>query len=82
MTTQTKPYDVVDYLHNEEDIQGYLNAVLESGASLKAIRRAFMDAERARAKLANQEPNFQVLDMVFNTLSNPKNSQLFAEAVV
>lgn len=44
MNEKTKPYDVVDYLHTEEDIQGYLDAVLESGASFKAISKAFMDA--------------------------------------
>lgn len=41
---KTKPFDVVDCLHTEEDIQGYLDAVLESGASFKAISKAFMDA--------------------------------------
>lgn len=44
MNEKTEPYDVVDYLHTEQDIQGYLDAVLESGASFKAISKAFMDA--------------------------------------
>lgn len=52
---KTKPYDVVDYLHSEGDIQAYLQEMLASGASSTAIKYAFMDAERARAKLANQD---------------------------
>lgn len=70
----TKPYDVVDYLHSEEDIQAYLHEMLASGASQTAIKYAFMDAERARAKLANQEPSFQTLDMVFGALFDYKNN--------
>lgn len=53
---KTKPYDVVNYLHSEEDIQAYLQEMLASGAISTAIKYAFMDAERARVKLANQKP--------------------------
>lgn len=63
-------YDVVDLLHSEEDIQEYLKAVLESEASLQAIRKAFDDAERARAKLQKQEPNIATVDMIFTALFN------------
>lgn len=68
----TKPYDVVDYLHSEEDIQAYLQEMLASGASHTAIKYAFVDAERARAKLENQEPSLKTLDMVFGALFNQK----------
>lgn len=60
---KTKPYDVVDYLHSEEDIQAYLQEMSASGSSSTAIKYAFMDAERARAKLANQD-KLSTLDMV------------------
>lgn len=73
---KTKPYDVVDYLHSEEDIQAYLQEMLASGASQTAIKYAFMDAERARAKLANQEPSLSTLDMVFRALFSQKNDVL------
>lgn len=73
---KTKPYDVVDYLHSEEDIQAYLQEMLASGASQTAIKYAFMDAERARAKLANQEPSLKTLDMVFGALFIQKNNLL------
>lgn len=59
---KTKPYDVVDYLHSEEDIQVYLQEMLASGASSTAIKYAFMDAERARVKLANQKPILNTLE--------------------
>lgn len=67
---KTSKFDVADYLHSEEDIQGYLLAVLESGASDKAIKKAFMNAEQARAKLKNQEPNMATVDMIYNALIN------------
>lgn len=73
---KTKPYDVVDYLHSEDDIQAYLQEMLASGASPTAIKYAFMDAERARAKLANQEPSLSTLDMVFSALFSQKNTLL------
>lgn len=82
VVSETKPYDVVDYLHTEEDIQGYLDAVLESGASFKAISKAFMDAERARAKLAGKEPNLQAIEMFMQTFSKPQNRALFAQVAV
>lgn len=67
-----KEFDVVELLHSEEDIQMYLKAVLESGASAKAIRQAFDEAERARAKLRQQEPNIETVEMIFNALLNSK----------
>lgn len=67
-----KEFDVVELLHSEEDIQMYLKAVLESGASAKAIRQAFDEAERARAKLRQQEPNIETVEMIFNALMNSK----------
>lgn len=70
---KTKPYDVVDYLNSEEEIQAYLKEMLVSGASPTAIKYAFVDAERARAKLANQEPSLSTLDMVFRALFSQKN---------
>jgi hypothetical protein len=73
---KTKPYDVVDYLNSEEEIQAYLKEMLVSGASRTAIKYAFVDAERARAKLKNQEPSLQTLDMVFSALFSQKNSLL------
>lgn len=70
---KTKPFNVVDFLNTEEDIQEYLKAVLESGASIQAIRQAFDEAERARAKLRQQEPNIDTVDMIFKALiSNNK----------
>ena len=75
-TMTTKLYDVVDYLHSEEEIQAYLQEMLVSGASPMAIKYAFIDAERARAKLKNQEPSIQTLDMVFSALFSQKNSLL------
>lgn len=71
-----KSYDVIEVLHDEEDIQAYLTAILESGASEKAIRKAFIDAERARAKLAQQEPNFGILDIILNAISSTHNRTL------
>lgn len=71
-----KPYDVIEVLNDEEDIKAYLTAVLESGASEKAIRQAFIDAERARAKLAQQEPNFGILDIILNAIRSTKNRTL------
>lgn len=65
-------FDVTELLHSEEDIQMYLKAVLESGASAKAIRQAFNEAERARAKLRQQEPNIETVEMIFNALLNSK----------
>ena len=67
-----KEFDVVEIIHSEEDIQEYLKVVLESGASMQAIRQAFNEAERARAKLRHQEPNLATVDMIFNALANSK----------
>lgn len=67
---KTKPFNVVDFLNTEEEIQEYLKSVLESGASMKAVRKAFDDAECARAKLQNQEPNIATVDMIFKALIN------------
>ena len=75
-TMKTKPYDVVDYLNSEEEIQAYLKEMLVSGASRTAIKYALVDAERARAKLKKQEPSLQTLDMVFSALFSQKNSLL------
>lgn len=72
MMMKTEVFDVIDYLHNEEQIQGYLLAVLESGANHETLKDAFRDAERARAKLQNQEPNMASIEMILNVLMNDK----------
>lgn len=69
---KTERFDVVEFLNSEEEIQAYLKEVLESGASMKAIHKAFNDAERARANLQHQEPNLDTVDMIFNALANSK----------
>lgn len=50
---KTKKFDVTDYLQTQEDIEGYLVEVMESGGSPKFIAHAIAQAENARAKLAN-----------------------------
>lgn len=48
---QTKPFNVVDYLETQEDIDGYLAEVMQSGGSAKFIAHAITQAEQARANL-------------------------------
>lgn len=67
-------FNFVDYLNSEEEIEQFLQEVLTNGSSQKAIRQAFVVAEQARAKLKNQEPSLQTLDMVFNALFHPKSN--------
>ena len=46
---QLSAFDILDYLKNEQDIAGYLQAVSEDGDPV-LIQCALVDIERARAK--------------------------------
>lgn len=70
-------FDFVDYLNSEADIEQFLQEVLNNGSSQKAIRQAFVIAEQARAKLNNQTPSLQTVDMLFNMLFCPKKKLPF-----
>ena len=52
--TKTKPFDVADYLDDDEAIAGYLNAVIETGGDAGDIAAALGNVARARgmAKIA------------------------------
>lgn len=59
-------FNFIDYLNSEEDIQNFLQEVLTNGASPKAVQNAYMVAEQARAKLANEKPSIGTAQMFFN----------------
>lgn len=59
-------FNFVDYLNSEEDIQDFLEEVLNNGASPKAVKNAYIVAEQARAKLANENPSIGTVQMFFN----------------
>lgn len=48
MTVETFPFDVIDFLRDDEDIAGYLSEMLEAD-DLALTRRAVETVERAKA---------------------------------
>lgn len=66
-------FNILDYLNSEEDIQGFLEEVLNNGASPKAVKNAYIIAEQARAKLANEKPSIGTAQMFFNLWQRQHN---------
>ena len=52
MPLETKPFVVADYLHDEEDLAGYLAVVLEEAEYPTLFSAAIEDAAKARGGLA------------------------------
>lgn len=69
-------FDFIDYLNSEEDIQDFLEEVLSNGASPKAVKNAYMVAEQARAKLANEKPSIGTAQMFFNLWQRQQQNNL------
>jgi len=44
------PFDIADYLHTEEDMLGYLNAIMEEGGTQELVAKALQDVARARLR--------------------------------
>lgn len=67
-------FNFVDYLNSEEEIQDFLEEVLTNGASPKAVQNAYVIAEQARAKLANEKPSIGTAQMFFNLWQRQQQS--------
>ena len=74
--TKTKPFDVVDYLDDDEAITDYINAVIETGGDAGDIAAALGNVARARGMTTIAAATGLSREALYRTLSIDGNPEL------
>ena len=74
--TKTKPFDVVDYLDDDEAMTDYINAVIETGGDAGDIAAALGNVARARGMTTIAAATGLSREALYRTLSIDGNPEL------
>jgi len=72
---ETRPWDVLDYLKTQEDINAYVEIAFEMGG-YKHIARALFDAARAQEKIGIANETVPIREQMYTNFCENENPTL------